>query len=564
MQLIARFKNHPYITACISGLMLAGSFPPSPLGFLSSLAWIPLLIISENNTPKKNFKQWFCFGFIATAGMLYWIGNVLAPGLWHIIVFALILLICYFALYYAVSGLWVSFLFKRFGVTGIIFFPPFWVLLEYIRSQSQLSFPWCTLGYTWGNYLPLIQALSYTGVYAYSFLIIGIGVTLFLLIRLGWIHRISLTLAVLCVILMIALSFYGHRKLVKPTAQNEKAIIALIQPNIDQLQKWDENFLDFTFERLKTLTLGACRDSLPDLIVWPETSMPMYILKRQLYLNKIRELSDSLNIPILFGSLDYEPTDEKYKQFNFYNCAFYYTPGKINSPLLSPLFLKREGFDPPVAEKSSEGKGELKLQQDFVPHSNKENGGNSTQETVIECYRKIRLVPFSEYLPFSNILPILNVVDLGEADFSSGTRQMIFTKEKLNFAPSICYEIIYPSFVRNMVLDKANLLVNITNDGWFGKTSAPFQHLNMARFRCIENRIGLARCANTGISAIIDENGRIRKKTSIMKHTLLKGEVALQNKPTFYSRHGDLIVGLSLILSMVGVGYGLIMRPDSK
>ena len=514
MKLLRTIQAFPRSTAVISGLMFAACYPPSPLGFLSGLVWVPMFLLLSGRTPKQVFGLFFIYGFTATAGTLYWVANVIAPGLWHIIVSGLVLLCGYFALYFAAAGLWASYLYKK-GEKILVFFAPFWVLLEYIRSLGEISFPWCTIGYTWGNYLPLIQGLSVTGVYGYSLLILGINVAVYLIIKNGLLDRFSLWFGVCITLCVAVLGVSGFHILSKPDQSLTKIRVSMIQPNINQLVKWDENFLDSVWTVHYNMTRKSCGDTLPELVVWSETALPMYIKKRPFYMKKVRNLFDSLEVPVLFGSLDYERTDEKYKDFNFYNCAFWYRPGM----------------------------------DDF------------------ERYEKIRLVPFSEHLPFSGLFPIVNRVDLGEADFSPGSKQKNFTIKQVKFAPSICYEIIYPDFVRNMISGGAGLLVNITNDGWFGRSSSPYQHLNMAKFRCIENRIWLARCANTGISAIVDTRGRIIKKTGIMKPVILSGDVGVVNhRPAFYTRYGDWVVLLCLLNIMgfiawsVAAGY---RKPSS-
>ncbi len=497
MNLLNKFNKYPKTTALLSGILLSASYPPLPFGFLSALVWIPMLSLINKRTNKDIFRFFFIFGFSATLGTVYWIGNVVPPGLWALVLIGLFLICSYFALFYSIIGLWAKYLIRTWSYKSLIFLPPLWAILEYIQGLGEISFPWNAIAYTWGNYLPLIQGLSVVGIYGYSFLILEIGVTIFLLLKYGIKDRFTLYVNI-SVSFIVILLFINGLFFKKENTNASKATVSIIQSNIDQLVKWDEAFLDSTVSVNIEMTKKACKisDKKPDLIIWSETSLPMYIKKRPVFLNRIYNLSKEINTPLLLGSLDYERVDTKYKDINFYNCAF---------------FLKSD-----------------------------------TSNMLV--YKKNKLVPFSEYLPFSGIIPILNLVDLGEADFSQGTEQKIYSSGKIHFSPSICYEIIYPNFIRNMVKSGANLLVNITNDGWFGRSSAPFQHLNIARFRCIENNISLARCANTGISAIIKPNGVIEKSTKIMNREILNGKVILSNNPTFYSKHGNWLVIVCLLI----------------
>jgi apolipoprotein N-acyltransferase len=160
-------------------------------------------------------------------------------------------------------------------------------------------------------------------------------------------------------------------------------------------------------------------------------------------------------------------------------------------------------------------------------------------------YRKIKLVPFSEAFPFEVNFPILSRVNLGEADFHRGNEETVYTvNDSLCVAPFICYEIIYPSFVQRRLLKGANLIVHITNDGWFGRTTGPYQHAMMARMRAIENDVAIARCAITGLSMFIDPNGRVLSTTNLYERTILRGRVPVKKADTFYAKHGDWLVKL--------------------
>jgi apolipoprotein N-acyltransferase len=186
-----------------------------------------------------------------------------------------------------------------------------------------------------------------------------------------------------------------------------------------------------------------------------------------------------------------------------------------------------------------------------------------TATEKFQSYYKIKLVPFSEVLPFQGIIPILSRVNLGQADFKSGKDPVVFPLGKtLSAAPFICYEIIYPSFVRDRVKSGANLFVNITNDGWFGKSSGAFQHATMARSRCIENGIALARSANSGISMFVDQYGRVLGKTRLYDRTFLTKKISTAWLPTLYSRVGDWPVLFSALCIAISLGMLVFRRKE--
>jgi apolipoprotein N-acyltransferase len=174
-------------------------------------------------------------------------------------------------------------------------------------------------------------------------------------------------------------------------------------------------------------------------------------------------------------------------------------------------------------------------------------------------YNKQKLVPFSEKMPFESVIPILSRVNLGEADFMSGKDPVVFQTGGIRAAPFICYEVIFPSFVRERLKMNANVIVTITNDGWFGKTSGPYQHAAMARIRAVENRISIVRCANSGFSMFIDGYGRVSGCTKLYTRTTTYGNVLLRNADSFYVKYGDWFLILCMLIASSGLAIVLTM-----
>jgi apolipoprotein N-acyltransferase len=180
-----------------------------------------------------------------------------------------------------------------------------------------------------------------------------------------------------------------------------------------------------------------------------------------------------------------------------------------------------------------------------------------TRDGKLVPYHKVMLVPFSEIMPFEAQFPILSRVNLGAAGFKRGESEAVFRiNDKLEIAPYICYEIIFPSFVRRRLSESTNMLVNVTNDGWFGRSSGPYQHAAMAQMRSVENGIALARSANSGISMFVDPYGRVLAKSGLYTRDIIIRDVPTYRIMTFYARFGDWFVALCAVLAAVGIAVG--------
>ncbi len=262
--------------------------------------------------------------------------------------------------------------------------------------------------------------------------------------------------------------------------------MALIQGNIRQDVKWEPHFQEETLKIYSNLTLQV-KVSRPDLIIWPETATPFFFQNTSPLQGRILELAHQMQAPLLFGAPAF---DRRGSRIHYFNSAF----------LISP------------------------------------------EKKILGRYDKIHLVPFGEYAPFSGILGFTRDIIGAIGDFTSGQEIRNLSLPWGNFGVLICYEAIFPDLTRQFVDQGARFLVNITNDAWFGKTSAPYQHLSMVTLRAVENRVPIARAANTGISALIDSSGRVVRSTDLFTREVLFGkiDVNLNKSSTFYTQWGDL------------------------
>ncbi|HEY6872661.1 MAG TPA: apolipoprotein N-acyltransferase [Geobacteraceae bacterium] len=492
-------SRRDYMLALLSGVLLALSFPKPGLSFLAWFAFVPLLLAIGTKEPRGAFRLGFVSGLTAYVGILYWLNIVMTTYgklHWSVSFCLFILLTAYLALY---TGL-VAFVARRGEVGGIsplLSFPFVWVGLEYARAYVLTGFPWASLGYSQYRTLPLIQIADITGVYGLSFLIAFANVVICRIVRGGGGERgrvyPTASVAILLVLLVATLG-YGFHRLQTPE-KGGPLKVALTQGNIPQDVKWDPAFQEKTVEVYEKLSRRACAGG-SDLVVWPESAAPFYLQSDTKYAPRIESLASELKTCMVVGSPAVEADRERIR---YLNSAF----------LLAPS-----------------GK-------------------------VVGRSDKMHLVPFGEYVPLSRFLPFVNKLVAGIGDFSPGSAITPLDTGKGKIGVLICFEGIFPELARAYVREGSRLLVNITNDAWFGRSSAPYQHLSMIAFRAVENRVPLVRSANTGITAIIDSRGHIRRMTPIFTETYLTGEVRLGEGDSFYTRDGDLFALACLAMSAV-------------
>ena len=485
------------VLAAVGAVLLTLAFPKIGLGWLAWLALMPLMLSIRQVRPKEGFCLGFGFGMVHNLGLVYWVvftmhqyGNIPVPQA----VGLLILLAGYLSLYPAVFSSALAWL--RPGPGRLIFLAPvLWVGLELIRNRLLTGFPWELLGYSQYEHLRMIQIADIFGVYGLSGLIVfcncvlAVGILSWL--EVPWQDRIPgrktfVRAAVALVIVVVGTVTYGQRRMQaidRAAASAEHIRVAVIQGNIDQAQKWDPRFQVLTTVKYRRLSLEpAAKDA--DLIIWPETATPFYFMDNPVLTDMVLEGVKSTGAHFIIGSPSY--ADDK-KQLIYHNSAY----------LVSP-------------------RGELQGK-----------------------YDKVHLVPFGEYVPLKPFLPFIDKLVAQVGDFKPGRKGHTLAWADRRVGLLICYESIFPELARATVRNGANLLINITNDAWFGRTSAAFQNFSMAVFRAVENRRYLARAANTGISGFIDANGRILHATGLFEEAVAARPVALLKNRSFYTRWGD-------------------------
>ncbi|MDZ7319008.1 MAG: apolipoprotein N-acyltransferase, partial [candidate division KSB1 bacterium] len=479
------------LLALTTSVLFSLAFPPLRLGFLAYIALVPLFILLAEKNYRQAIRWGFITGFFMNLGTLYWISWVTVPGA--------IAAILYLPIYTVIYALLHTLLRQRLPEKYFYWCVPFlWTGVEYLRSLGVLGFPWSSLAYTQTYYLSLIQYVSFTSVYGVSLWVATINVVIWLLWQSTSRSKKLLLLFITLLLIFIIPWIYGQLVLPDPSKVNEEKIrVGLIQGNIDPFLKWDDAFLQENLMIYDRLSREAAQQQ-PQLLIWPETAVPDYLRISSLYLNGIRKLLADIHTPLITGAPDFEyQADQSYLA---YNAVFLLTPA-----------------------------------QDSLP-----------------CYRKMHLVPFGERVPFTESFPFLKDflerLEMGEGNFSPGNKVVSFTVPILDnehsgatqmslrhhiLAPVvICFESLFPEIVRQFIQNGADILIIVTNDAWFKRSAAPFHHAQVAIFRAIENRISIARCANTGVSMFIDPYGRTIQATSIFETAVAVNDLPLRRKTT--------------------------------
>ncbi len=528
-----RFRSRQILLPCASGLLLPLCFPKFELGLLAWVALIPLHLALDQCSRRRAFWTGCLTGFIGFTGIMAWVvtamttyGKVPLP-ISYVILF---LLTAYLALYvglYSLSVVWLREFIPRYG---IMFAPCFWVTLELLRTYFLSGLPWCLLGYSQYRELDLIQIADLTGVYGVSFLIVIVNLALAELLlwlmpffrgfhpaRLPWeILTTAATLMVLSWSYSSSVLTGENRRL--PTTS---ITVGVVQPNIDQAVKWDLAYRDQTMQRLDRLT--AQLGTTTDLVIWPEAATPFILEREKEYQLQLIAWADRAKAPLLLGSpaLRFYPDRRPY--------------------LLNSAYL-------------------------LAPDGN-----------LLGRYDKHHLVPFGEYIPLkSSLLFFLDKVVEGIGDFEPGPGSTVlsFTPKSrgggnptsarpVRFGVAICFEVIFPDLVRKFAVNGAEFLVTITNDGWFGHSSAPAQHFAMVIFRSVENHLAFARAANTGISGFVDPFGRILEASSLFTEQAFQATIPVWRPRTFYSHYGDVFAyGCVIICALLCLfGYFRTKEP---
>jgi apolipoprotein N-acyltransferase len=390
----------------------------------------------------------------------------------------------------------------------LLSFPAFILMWNWLLTKSDLNYPWTDLGYALSYLTTLIQAADIAGIYLITMFILIINILVYLSISSLFTSSKSMKRGYIYISLIIIMAFYvygGIRVSQLKDDPSKSLTIGLIQGNITKDVKWAPGNLQFSFDTYHGLSRQAVRESA-QLVIWPETAIPAYLLQEPSSMGLMRRIIDDLKIPVLTGTVFYETVGPR--EYVYFNSAI----------LLNP------------------------------------------DNDDYQLYSKMHLVPVSEKIPFSERYKILRDIHLGQADFSSGREQTVFNLNGTKFGTLICFESAFPGFANDYARMGAEFLVIITNDMWFGRTSLFEQHAMMAVFRAIENRIPVVRAGNTGISLAVDKRGKLLAKSDVFEKEYIMAKIHPEKSTSAYNVVGDIIPQAATLVSLLALAVAIWKR----
>jgi apolipoprotein N-acyltransferase len=526
-----RTLRYRLLLCVLSGLMLGFSFPPSPFGILACFGLVPLLIVLAEidrlgTALRYSYLTFFIFHLIT----LNWTGGYAHGNDTYMMIAGGATMIIHPVFYWIPMTAY--FLVKRYvgDRAALVALPAFWVAYEFSHSLSEWSFPWLTIGNSQSYDLARIQFISLTGIYGLSLWIIILNCLAYALYSSlavrkarGVSRRDVVLLAVLVFLYLVPL---GHGLWVLSTHESKgpgsdgdsTVTVGIVQSNVDPWDKWGSGTSEAVglYRRLTERLVDSAGPEKPDLILWPETAMPFYVLAPRYA--PIREEIESfvtrLDVPVLTG---------------LPNAVFY-----------------ADSLRAPRSAKRALGTGER--YDSFNAAALFQPGGDS-----VAWYGKMKMVPFAERIPYADFLSFIDFLrwDVGIGGWTIGRDSTIFVEKKTGtrFCTMICYESVYPSFVSAFVRKGAEFIAIITIDSWWDKMSGAYQHGQFAIFRAIENRRWVARCAVGGFSCYIDPYGRVYDKTDLFTVALLNRTIGRSSALSPYVELGDWLSELAVVFS---------------
>jgi len=504
----------------ISGVLLGVSFPPIPLPYLAFVALIPYLFVVEKRTKLSEINRFTYFTiFFFNITTLYWVGSWTKDADIFLMVAGTVLMFFNPIVFLIPSTLYYyarTYLNKNIALNLL---PWFWLFYEYIYSISDFKFPWLSLSNSLPYFNSYIQIADIIGSYGLTVLLLYANVFAYLSFKNFLSNRIKPLFPILFVAVILFPILYGNVRLITYEESENKIKVGLIQPNLNPNKKWEIGNLDEQINLYLDMSEEAIKENA-DLIIWPETALPVYLLTDR-YLaevNKIQSFVDGLNIPILTGM----PHAEFF----------------------------------PDHSKAPEDAKPLKNSNTLYTSYNSILFISPNRE--IKQYGKIKLVPFGEKVPLVEEFPILGKWikwNVGISSWNTGKDTLVFRSHlrdgNVNIGGVICIESIYPDFVAAFVNNGAEFIAVVTNDSWYGNSSGPYQHKEISVLRAVENRRTVVRAANGGISCIINPLGKTISSTKMFSKRILVGDVVLNNEETFFTRYPILLPTISIVLSIL-------------
>jgi apolipoprotein N-acyltransferase len=522
----------------LSGALLALSFPKFGHPAFGWVSLAPLLValgdLARGAGPSRPgappaLRRALALGFVTGAvfftGTLYWLVQVMITfgGLHAAAATAVAaLLIAYLSLYPALFALVTAAVCRRWGTRALLVAPATWVTSELGRTYVGSGFPWVLLGYSQATALPVAQAASVAGVFGLSLIVAAVGSSMAYAFHARGRRRLAAPIAAVAVVLATAGWGAWRMRAGVLLGEGTPIRVALVQGNIPQDDKWNPALRGAIFDRYVAMSRRAL-GARAEFVIWPESATPFYF-ELDPDGRALRRLVAESGVPFLVGSdqvepvqripegqRDGKPRDGSPEGPRYYNAAF----------LIGP-----------------DGR-------------------------TAAVYRKMHLVPFGEYVPLKRLLFFVAPLVEAVGDFSPGDVPTTLPVADHPASVAICYEVIYPSLIRGFVANGSELLTTITNDAWYGWSSAAYQHWEQASLRAIEEGRYLARAANTGISGFVDPYGRVLAASPMFEPAVLVRDLRFIRARTVYSRIGDLAAWLCLAATAAALILARIQNPES-
>ncbi len=463
------------VLLCLGGLFFGFAnpifhFPPMIFLFFLGLNRIAL----SAGSGRQVFAQSLLASGLAYSAGLYWIVvpvSVYGGFPMALAVFCPLLLGFCIGFFTSFYSLFVFTVKKSFAWFWLgVFGGSAWAGLELVREYALTGFPWLIAAQSFASWPQTIQAVSVVGSFGLAMIMAACGI---------WFSLKKVKPA--CCAAVVLLIFLGYGFFLPEQSRDNEAKILAVQGNIGQDIKWEQDSQLMTIQKYMDLTKKGVAENPPDLVIWPETALPFYFQEPTELANKVRQFALENSLDIVTGSPGYK-LDEHGAGYSLFNRAY---------------LLSSDGF-------------------------------------IHDYYDKERLVPFGEYVPLSRYIPFVDKLVEGELDFSSGTITSPLIKDNLTLGVLICYEIIFPGLVRQRIEQGANIIINISNDAWFGNTSAPVQHLHLSVLRAVEQNRYVIRATNTGISAFIDPAGNVYNQSALFQDAYIMDRAGLIDAKTIY------------------------------
>lgn len=505
--------RHTLLPILLAAFLYFLSFPPFPTGVLSCFALVPLLHLLDGKKPMEGLRLGYVAGLTVFGLLFYWLnwntGATMfqATGMY-------LGTVTYLALGWGVFGFLHAWLQSNHPRWAYLAVPFVWTSLDFLQSLGELGFSWHSVATSQSGYPAVLQIASITGMYGLSFWLVSLNVLIFrLLPKEG--RRPAVSSLVTVAVVFVLPWILGVVVLSRSDTSGTTLRTTIVQPNIEPNRKWLER--DHAFQEMIRLT-AATREDKAQLVIWPETAVPNRLRNEKTKLETVRRELRERQSSLLTGIPDrrWETKEGETSGFRSYNSVF----------LLRP------------------------------------------DHDTIQSYDKIHLVPFGEHVPAFLAFMKDIAMTIGVPDYSAGQDPAVFALplfengvvvDSVSIAPVVCLESVYSHMVRACVVRGAVMLVVVTNDAWYDGTTGPFQHHSIAALRAVENRIPVARCANSGVSSVFDPYGRVIAATANPAQSVFTVDIPLSASPgTFFTRIGWLFPWAVCTLTAAGVCVGLV------